>query len=309
MSGCLFCYKPVEGGLDYHQRCSVKFFGIKNVPELNLDKELLDKLASQTVNKRIALTGVQPKLSLTLEKVKGEERLTIVGLWGEYILKPSHEQYQLMPETEDATMHLADLFKIKTCGHALIRTTNGSLAYIAKRFDRSKGTKIHVEDFCQLSEFLTGQKYKGSYEKCGKIIQQYCTNTGLDALNFFELVLFSFFTGNNDMHLKNFSLIHENNAVKLSPAYDLLNINLIFPADTEETALTLNGRKRKIELTDFESLANSLQLVPRAVENLFRNFFNSREKVLNLIESSFLPVDAQIAYITIWDRKVKQLNG
>jgi serine/threonine-protein kinase HipA len=169
MKNCRFCYKDA-GDSNYHPGCAKKFFGTTEVPLLELDKALIESLAKQTVNRRIAVTGVQPKLLVTLEKQKGNNRLAIVGLGGEYILKPQHEQYPLMPETEDLTMHLAQLFKIPVCEHTLIKASNGNLAYITKRFDRRNGKKIHVEDLCQLSQFLTENKYKSSYEKAGKLV-------------------------------------------------------------------------------------------------------------------------------------------
>ncbi|WP_229206859.1 HipA domain-containing protein [Dyadobacter crusticola] len=294
----------MEYDQQYHARCCKKFFGTSTLPELHLDKQILIDLATRTVNKRIAVTGVQPKLSVDLEKEIGGERLTIVGLWGQYILKPQHDEFQFMPETEDLTMHLADLFKIRACQHALIPTTEGKLAYIAKRFDRERGQKIHVEDFCQISGFLTEQKYKGSYEKIGKLIAQYCTNRGLDTLNFFELVLFCYLTGNNDMHLKNFSVIHHSDrTISLSPAYDLLNVNLVFPDDADELALTLNGRKRKITKADFDSFAKGLNLPEKAVSNIYVKFAGARKRVEGVIQSSFLPEDWKQRYLEIWDSK------
>ncbi|WP_234602859.1 HipA domain-containing protein [Dyadobacter chenwenxiniae] len=298
----------MEGDGQYHARCCKKFFGTSSLPGLHLDKNILGELATKTVNKRIAVTGVQPKLSVDLEKEIGTDRLTIVGLWGQYILKPQHDEFQFMPETEDLTMHLADLFKIRTCQHALIPTSEGKLAYIAKRFDRYKGEKIHIEDFCQISGFLTEHKYKGSYEKVGKLVTQYCTNRGLDTLNFFELVLFCYLTGNNDMHLKNFSVIHHSDhTISLSPAYDLLNVNLVFPDDADELALTLNGRKRKIAKTDFNIFALGLNLPEKAVFNIYAKFAGASEKVERVIQSSFLPDDWKQRYMEIWDRKIRIL--
>ncbi|MCF0049283.1 HipA domain-containing protein [Dyadobacter sp. LJ53] len=304
----MFCYQKLEGDGQYHARCCKKFFGTSSLPGLHLDKNILGELATKTVNKRIAVTGVQPKLSVDLEKEIGTDRLTIVGLWGQYILKPQHDEFQFMPETEDLTMHLADLFKIRTCQHALIPTSEGKLAYIAKRFDRYKGEKIHIEDFCQISGFLTEHKYKGSYEKVGKLVTQYCTNRGLDTLNFFELVLFCYLTGNNDMHLKNFSVIHHSDhTISLSPAYDLLNVNLVFPDDADELALTLNGRKRKIAKTDFNIFALGLNLPEKAVFNIYAKFAGASEKVERVIQSSFLPDDWKQRYMEIWDRKIRIL--
>jgi len=308
MSNCLFCYQEVEDKSLYHASCCKKFFGTKDLPELQLDKTILNQLAKQTVNRRIAVTGVQPKLSVNLSKELGKNRLTLVGLWGQYILKPQHEEFPYMPETEDLTMHLADFFKIKTSKHTLITTTEGELVYITKRFDREKGKKIHVEDLCQISEFLTEQKYKSSYEKAGKLISTYCTNKGLDTINFFELVLFCYLTGNNDMHLKNFTLIHHpDRTVSLSPAYDLLNVNLIFPADAEELALTLNGKKRKITKVDFDKFAASLNIPEKAISNSYAKFINANEKVEKLIQSSFLPEEMKVKYWEIWKSKINKL--
>ncbi|MBP3944291.1 HipA domain-containing protein [Sphingobacteriaceae bacterium WQ 2009] len=307
MANCLFCYKHVEAD-DYHPNCSKKFFGTTTVPTLELDKEKLDKLAQITVNERLALTGVQPKISLSLNGDKGNRRLTLVGLWGDYILKPQSPDYAFMPEVEDLTMHLAKLFKIETADHTLIRTSSGELAYLTKRFDRKKGKKIHVEDLCQLSELLTEQKYNGSYERVGKIIEQYATNSGLDVIKYFRLVLFSFLTGNNDMHLKNFSLMHTEKGILLSPAYDLLNVNLIYPKDKEDLALTLGGRKRKVKRTDFEQFAMSLGLSNLVRDNIFKDFSKQSDKVADLIAGSFLTEEYKAGYYDIYKQKLNQIG-
>lgn len=309
MTNCLFCYQLVDTGeYEYHTSCSKKFFGTAKVPVLELDQEKLKKLAQVTVNERLALTGVQPKISLSLNGEKGNKRLTLVGLWGDYILKPQSANFEAMPQVEDLTMHLAKLFKIETAQHALIRTSSGELAYITKRFDRLKRNKIHVEDLCQLSELLTEQKYKSSYERVGKIIRQYTTNSGLDAIRYFRLVLFSFLVGNNDMHLKNFSLVHTQNDVLFSPAYDLLNVNLIFPGDKEELALTLAGRKRKIKRSDFDQFATSLEITDIVRNNVYKDFSNQIYKAVDLINRSFLNTDYKEGYITILNDKFKQLG-
>ena len=303
MNNCWFCYKAIEAG-KYHPSCAKKFFGAKEVPTLQLDDALIDVLAKQTVNKRIAVTGVQPKLSLTLQKENGQSRLTIVGLWGEYILKPQHYAYPMMPETEDLTMHLATLFKIPVCEHALLQASNGSMVYIAKRFDRVNGKKIHVEDLCQVSEFLTENKYKSSYEKAGKLVANYC-NRGLDTLHYFEIILFSFLCGNNDMHLKNFTLMHQENGIRLSPAYDLLNVNLLNPKDLEELALTINGKKARIKLVDFKVLAEKLSINENVCNKIFKFYSSKNDEVMNLIDRSFLDDNMKIKYKEIWMNKQK----
>lgn len=307
MNSCLFCYKPVENG-EYHANCSRKFFGTAKVPVLELDQEKLNKLAQLTVNERLALTGVQPKISLSLNGEKGNKRLTLVGLWGDYILKPQSANFEAMPQVEDLTMHMAKLFKIETAQHALIHTSTAELAYITKRFDRVKRNKIHVEDLCQLSELLTEQKYKSSYERVGKIIRKYAANPGLDAIRYYRLVLFSFLTGNNDMHLKNFSLVHTQNGVLFSPAYDLISVNLIFPADEEEMALTLAGRKRKIKGSDFDQFATSLEITDIVRNNIYKDFSNQIYKAVDLINRSFLSEEYKQEYIRILNNKFSQLG-
>src|SRR5690606_15667891 len=302
MVNCLFCYKPVQEG-EYHATCSNRFFGTSIVPVIELDQEKLKTLAQITVNERLALTGVQPKISLSLTGEKASRRLTLVGLWGDYILKPQSTDYAFMPEVEDLTMHLAKLFKIETAAHTLVRTSAGELVYLTKRFDRKKGQKIHVEDLCQVSELITEQKYNGSYERVGKLIKRYATNSGLDALKYFRLVLFSFLTGNNDMHLKNFSLMHTEKGILLAPGYDLLNVNLIYPQDKEDLALTLGGRKRKIKKSDFDQFAMSLGISTLVRENIYKDFLKQTQNVADFIAKSFLTEEFKGHYYQLYKQK------
>ena len=209
MERCLYCYQPLEQHeIDFHSRCSKKIFGTVIPPVLPYSKADIESLALEVVRSQVTITGVQPKLSVDLKKEKGgEKRFTIVGLWGGYILKPQTEQYANIPENEDLTMHLARLAKINTVPHSLIRFKDGSLAYITKRIDRDKkGNKIPMEDMCQLTEKLTEQKYKGSHEQIAKKIVEFSAYPVLDLINYVEVLLFCYLTGNADMHLKNFSL-------------------------------------------------------------------------------------------------------
>lgn len=208
MSKCLYWYEMLDNEINYHEKCSKLFFRTKIPP--TIDYTLLDiyKLGKNVIAKRVTVPGVQTKLSLNLEKVQqNESKLTIVGLWGNYILKPQSKDYKELPENEDLTMHLASIFKLEVVVHSLVRLQDKSLAYITKRIDRVNNTKIHIEDMCQLTERLTDDKYKGSLEQIDKIIKRNSTNPMLDSIYFFELVVFSFLTGNADMHLKNYSLI------------------------------------------------------------------------------------------------------
>lgn len=308
MANCLFCYRELEPGHAYHAKCSKKFFGTEILPELKLNQETLNKLAEETVNKRIAVTGVQPKLSLDLENHTTGKRLTIVGLWGKYILKPQNTQLDSLPEVEDLTMHLAELFKIDTCKHALIPMEGGKLAYIAKRFDRKGNTKIHMEDFCQLGGFQTEQKYDSSYERCGKLISNYCSNTGLDLLAYYERLVFSFLSGNSDMHMKNFSILYQQDEIVLSPAYDLINSALVYPKDKDDMALLLSGRKSKIKLKDFENLAKSLGLSDKVFQRVIGKFTRAHDNVFEMIDRSFLTDEFKDTYKHIWLERTARLK-
>lgn len=252
---CLYCYKTINsadlvtpaGQKGYHPKCSKKFFGKPTPPLLDFTEDQIPQLAEQVVKSQKTVTGVQPKLSLGLNnEFDAPERFTIVGLWGEYILKPQTETYSNLPEIEDLTMHLAEISKIETVEHSLIKLKSGQLAYITKRIDRNDGKKLHIEDMCQLTERLTEQKYKGSYEQISKVIKKFTANPGLDVTNYYELVLFCFLTGNSDMHLKNFSLIKRNLKYDLCPAYDLVASELVVEGDDEDLALNLNGKKKKL---------------------------------------------------------------
>ena len=247
MCKCLYCYQELEEGQrDFHPHCARKFFGTKEVPLLEYRHEDLDRLAEQIIRAQTSLTGVQPKLSLNLTKHDGCSRLTIVGLWGDYIFKPQTEDYPQLPENEDLTMHLAEVAKINVVPHSLIRLADGRLGYITKRIDRpKKGEKIDMEDMCQLTLHPTEYKYKGSHEQIAKAIVQYSGTPKLDLTNYMQLLLFCFVTGNNDMHLKNFSLYRPKADYQLTPAYDLLNVAIANPMDKEELALPLSGKKAK----------------------------------------------------------------
>ena len=311
MNRCLYCYQELgEGETDFHPQCGKKIFGSKTIPLLPYTKADIKQLAEQVIRSQTTLTGVQAKLSLDiLSSPNQPQRFTIVGLWGRYILKPQTEQFKYMPEVEDLTMHLAELAKVNVVPHSLIRFADGELAYITKRIDRtSKGEKLPMEDMCQLSERLTEYKYKGSYEKIAKIIMQYSSVPKLDVINFWEQVVFSWLTGNADMHLKNFSLYSQRKGYySLTPGYDMLSTALLMPEDTEELALTLNGKRRKIKRSDFEVAMNGCSLEEKIIDNLFSKFIKVTDKWLEFIDISFLPQDMKQQYNLIITRKLDLL--
>jgi serine/threonine-protein kinase HipA len=306
---CLFCYKELNSDeIDFHTACSKKFFGIPILPQLPYTREKIKELAEQIIRSQTTVTGVQPKLSLDIEKINNNSRFTIVGLWGKYILKPQTGQYKQLPENEDLTMRLAEVAKIKTVPHSLIRFAEGELCYITKRIDRTKnGEKLPMEDFCQLTERLTEHKYRGSYEQIAKAILKFSTAPKLDLVNFWEIVIFCFLVGNADMHLKNFSL-YENPVFQLTPAYDLLSTALVIPEDKEELALTLNGKKSKLSRNDFETAALNSGLEQKVIENIFAKFQKAIPEWHLLIDNSFLSPEIKDNYKSlIQKRKDKML--
>lgn len=238
-----------------------------------------------------------------------EKKFTIVGLWGGFILKPPAALYPQLPEVEDLTMHLAQLARIRTAPHSLIRLKSGNLAYITSRMDRNKKGKLAMEDMCQLTERLTEDKYHGSYEQIGKTILRYSATPGLDLVNFFELVLFSFLTGNADMHLKNFSLLDQPGlGMTLSPAYDLVNTALVNPSDDEDLALTLNGKKKKLRKQDFVAAMNTLKVADKQQQNIFTKMQKALPQWEQQIDISFLSADFKEAYKAIIRERATRLR-
>lgn len=310
MCQCLFCYKELdEGQKDFHPGCARKFFGTADTPLLEYRKEDLDALAVQIIQAQTSLTGVQPKLSLNLHKHKGCNRLTIVGLWGDFIFKPQTDAYPELPENEDLTMHLAETARIQVVPHSLIRLADGSLGYITRRIDRTKkGEKIDMEDMCQLSLHPTEYKYKSSCEQIAKTITAYSSTPKLDLVNFMQILLFSFVTGNNDMHLKNFSLYRPKKLYQLTPAYDLLNVAIANPKDKEEFALAINGKKSKIKLQDFLKASATMGIEERVTLQLIDSFHKALPAWKELIENSFLSKEMQEAYIWLIEKRLNVLK-
>lgn len=315
MNKCLYCYDEILGKeqikQEYHQRCSTMLYGNKIPPRVEYTQDEMLVLAERIVKSQRTVTGVQPKLSLGREKMSDEssiERFTIVGLCGEYILKPQTKSYNQLPEIEDLTMHLAKSVKIRTVPHALIRLKSGELAYITKRVDRSKDRKIHIEDMCQLTERQTEHKYKGSYEQIAKVINLYAANPGLDRVNFYELVLHSYLTGNNDMHLKNFSLLKDRDKnYNLCPAYDLVASEQVVEGDDEELALNLNGKKRRLKRKDFEKAMETSGINPKAAQNIFHKFQGVKPTWFDIIDKSFLSDPMKESYKDMLDSKFQIL--
>ncbi|MEQ8238180.1 MAG: HipA domain-containing protein [Cyclobacteriaceae bacterium] len=272
-------------------------------------EEGLLKLAEQMIKGKATITGVQPKLSLQIEKPDNEpNKLTIVGLWEQFILKPQSPKWNELPQIEDLTMHLASLSNIRTAEHSLIRLDSGELAYITKRMDRKNGVKKHMEDMCQLLGRLTEDKYKSSHEQISKEIKRSSVNPGLDLVRFYELTLFCFLTGNADMHLKNFSLLkNDNGHYELAPAYDLVASALVVEGDDEELALTLCGKKKRLKKTDFFSAMTSSGIPDKAAENILNKYAKIQNRWLDFINQSFLSKEMTEQYCQLIALKHCQL--
>ena len=310
MCKCLYCYKELEEGQkDFHPGCARKFFGTSDAPLLEYRREELDALAAQVIQAQTSLTGVQPKLSLNLHKHEGSNRLTIVGLWGDFIFKPQTDAYPELPENEDLTMHMAEAARIKVVPHSLIHLADGSLGYITRRIDRTKkGEKIDMEDMCQLTLHPTEYKYKSSCEQIAKAIAAYSSTPRLDLVNFMQVLLFSFVTGNNDMHLKNFSLYRPKALYQLSPAYDLLNVAIANPKDKEEMALPINGKKAQIKLADFLKASDTMGIEQRVTLGLINGLRDAMPAWIDLINNSFLSDEMKQNYLDLISKRMDVLT-
>ena len=269
------------------------------------------ELARNVVEQRVAVPGVQAKLSMSLVKeVRGqaEARLTVVGvLGGQYIFKPPSDQFPEMPQNEHVTMRIAEAFGINVVPSCLIRLASGELSYITKRVDRTdEGEKIHMLDMFQITEAV--DKYKSSMEKVGKALHNYSGNTQLDKVFYFELAVFAFLTGNNDMHLKNFSMIESPSGWVLAPAYDLLNVAIVNPDDAEELALTLDGKKKKLRMENFERLGKALELTDKQIEGVFKRMIKNKPMAIEWIDKSFLSDTMQEVYKNVLETRYEQLK-
>ncbi len=315
MSKCLYCYKEIPAGIDtdYHPRCIKAFYGTNVAPVLPYQLSEIEQLAKETIERSVTVPGVQPKLSLGW--IKGEigkghqGRLTILdALNGEYILKPQNALYRQMPENEHVSMKLAELFKIDVVPFSMIRMESGELCYITKRIDRKPdGEKNHMIDFMQILELE--DKYKGTMETLGKTIGNLSVNTLYDKLRFFEVTLFSYLIGNNDMHLKNFSMLLTDIGWTLSPAYDMLNVKLILPNDKDDLALLLGGKRENISKDYFNGFAAVLNLNHKQVNGVYKRLNNWLADASQAIDASFLDFDLKAAYKDFIKQRVNQLLG
>lgn len=314
---CLCCGKPLKNGEadGWHKACVKKFFGTASLPEIEINDETLEMLAAEIICKGYTVPGVQKKLSLHLFSEDTRARLTLVNYPTGYILKPQVAEFEAMPESEQLVMCMADAAGIATVPHALIRTGAG-LAYITKRVDRVF-EKDHVkmlamEDFCQLDLRLTQDKYRGSYERCAKIIGKYSIRRGMDMTELYLRLVFSFMAGNSDMHLKNFSLVETEEGsgqYVLSRAYDLLPVNVIMPEDKEQFALAMNGKKMNIRKKDFLIFADSCGISRSSAEKMTAKMISMKDKFISMCEESLLPEHLKTGFAALIEERVRILGA
>lgn len=258
---------------------------------------------------KLSIQGMQPKLSAALNIKVGI--FEVVDRGGRYILKPQVERYKHLPENEDLTMHLASTVGIEVPSHGLIYSKDGTLTYFVRRFDRKgQKDKRHVEDFAQLSGANRSTKYNSSMERVAEIVGQFCTFPAIEKLKLFKRTIFSFLVGNEDMHLKNFSLIVRDEKIELSPAYDLVNSTLVLKNPKEELALPVHGKKRNItrnELIEYYALER-LHIAIGARDAALKEFQLSLVTWKDLIGRSFLPKAEQKQYMEIVNERASRLG-
>ncbi|MCK5594804.1 HipA domain-containing protein [bacterium] len=234
---------------------------------------------------------------------KKQNMLIPVAEGGEYILKPQTQTFLNIPENEQCCMDIAEELNIDIPFHCLIPLKDNSLAYVIKRFDREKGTKIHQEDFAQILEQT--DKYKGSVEQIGRRLKEISSAPGYDMQLFFERVVLSFILGNGDAHLKNYSISYKNqDDIRLTPAYDLVCSKLVIPNE-EDSAITINGKKNKLQIEDFDNLAEYLNVPPKIRYEKFENKFGVMKRI---IETSRINSEKKQQFLKIIKERISRLK-
>lgn len=259
--------------------------------------------------KKLSIQGVQPKLSATISVV--EQEFKIVDQFGTYIIKPQNDLFPELPQNEDVTMRMAKAFGLDVPLHGMLYAKDGSLSYFIKRFDRyGKGKKLATEDFAQLTGNTRDTKYRFTMEKLVPVIDEFCSFPAIEKADFFKRILFCYVTGNEDMHLKNFSLITKNGKTTLTPIYDFLNSSIAVKNPEEEIALTLNGKKNNLKASDFMDYyaKERLQLNEKIIATILEQMHNAIPKWKELLEISFLSDDMKEKYLGLLGNRIVKFN-
>lgn len=309
MKRCPITYELISDREDYSQRGLKSLsYQLKQLSPLAFSAEEQRQEAIDRVGK-MSIQGIQKKLSVRLSVKK--ECFEIVEQHGHYILKPQSDIYPELPENEALTMCLANTVGLEVPVHGLVYSKDNSMTYFIKRFDRvGHYKKLAVEDFAQLLGEDRYTKYDSSMEKVITIIERFCTFPKVELVKLFNLTVFNFLIGNEDMHLKNFSLITRKNIISLSPVYDLLNSTIALKNAKEEIALPIKGRKNNLSKFDlFDYFASErMNLNPRIIAKVIQEFQNVIPKWKNLISISFLSQNMQERYLDLLEMRCKRLG-
>jgi serine/threonine-protein kinase HipA len=307
MNRCTITYQPcgdARYSLEGLKKISPSLDELQDFP-LDKGEQLREAIARAA---KMSIQGVQPKLSVKLNRTK--KIFEVVDQGGDYILKPQNDAYLELPENEDLTMRLAALAGIEVPFHAMIYAKDGTRSYIIKRFDRlPKKQKTAVEDFAQLTEQTRETKYRSSMEKVASIIDTFCTFPLIEKQKLFRLTIFNFLCGNEDMHLKNFSLIRRNGKIELSPAYDLVNTTIALPNAIEEIALSISGKKSKLTrdvLINYFGLER-LNLTPITIQKTLKEIESKRSTWLDTIAISFLSDEMKNNYVELLESRWQRI--
>jgi serine/threonine-protein kinase HipA len=295
MKACFICLEPLTSDT-YHPRCVRELFGAGDVPTIDLELAKLHTVALAMVG-HTALSGVQRKVSLRLENESRTLHVATEG--GRFILKPQAQTFPHLPENEHLTMRMAERVGIAIAPCGLVELKDKSLAYVARRFDRTDdGKKLLQEDFCQLDQRSPKDKYDSSAERCAKLVNRYASAPGVEAAKLFRLMVFVWWTGNGDMHLKNFSLLRWiDGNYRLSPAYDLLSTRLVMADDL--LALSVDGNKKNVTRRQWMKYAEHCRVTPRAAERILREIVAALDDCTAMIGRSALPDEMKTAYATL----------
>ena len=308
MKRCLITYAPFDGEEDYSPR-GLKLLSphLRSLAPLNYTMEEQRQQALERAGK-MSIQGLQLKLSAVLRIKEG--RFDLVDRGGRFILKPPSRSYAQLPENEDLSMHLAAAVGINVPLHGMVRARDGSLTFFVKRFDRDGHERLPQEDFAQLLGASRETKYDSSMEKVASVVESHCTFPAIEQVKLFVYTLFSYLIGNEDMHLKNFSLLTRGNRTDLAPAYDLVNSTLALSGAKEEMALPVRGKRARLTRDDlFGYYARErLHLNERVLADLTSRFQAAFPRWDELIAASFLSPERKAAYAAIVTARKARLN-
>jgi serine/threonine-protein kinase HipA len=302
---CHFCLQDTDHDSGYHPRCLKNLFGSARLPTIDIELAKLHTAGLAMVG-HTSLSGIQKKISLNLTADRATLQVAVER--GRYILKPQTNTYPALPENEHVTSRLAELVNIATAHNGLMPLKDGSLAFIVARFDRPpEGCKLRMEDFCQLAELSPKEKYQGSGELCVRLLRKYASEPLVEVLKLYRLLVFGWWTGNGDLHLKNLSLLADlDGRYRLSPAYDLVCTRLVI--DEDPLALTVAGKRDRLKRDTWLNFAEYCTLPQRAAESVLNEHIAALDKAQDLIARCWLPKDMREAYSALLATRTEDLK-